>query len=75
MESTALGILAARQITAVLENRLESPLSPDTTMGAPIRYITETESSTFQLMKANFGLLNAPEKKMNKSDRKIWYAE
>jgi folate-dependent tRNA-U54 methylase TrmFO/GidA len=26
-------------------------------------------------MNANFGLLNAPEKKMSKSDRKTWYAE
>jgi methylenetetrahydrofolate--tRNA-(uracil-5-)-methyltransferase len=75
MESTAMGILAARQIAAALENRIESPPSPDTMMGALIRYITETESSTFQPMNANFGLLNAPEKKMSKSERRIWYAE
>jgi len=75
MESTAMGILAARQIAADLENRVESPPSSDTMMGALLRYITETEASTFQPMNANFGLLNAPEKKMSKSDRKTWYAE
>ena len=75
MESTAMGILAARQIAAALENRIERPPSPDTMMGALIRYITETEPSTFQPMNANFGLLNPPEKKMSKSERKIWYSE
>ena len=38
-----MGILAARQIAAALENRIEIPPSPDTMMGALIRYITETE--------------------------------
>jgi len=75
MESTAMGILAARQITASLENREESPPSPDTMMGALIRYITETDPSIFQPMNANFGLLDPPEKKMRKADRKTWYAE
>ena len=75
MESTAMGILAARQITAELENRVERPPSPDTMMGALLRYITETEPSTFQPMNANFGLLNPPDRKMRKSERKMWYAE
>ncbi|HIA35121.1 MAG TPA: methylenetetrahydrofolate--tRNA-(uracil(54)-C(5))-methyltransferase (FADH(2)-oxidizing) TrmFO, partial [Candidatus Lambdaproteobacteria bacterium] len=75
MESTAMGILAARQIAASLENRVESPPSPDTMMGALIRYITETDPSIFQPMNANFGLLDPPEKKMSKADRKKWYAE
>ena len=75
MESTAMGILAARQISAELENRVESPPSPDTMMGALLRYITEAEPSTFQPMNANFGLLNPPDRKMRKSERKMWYAE
>ncbi|MEC9012849.1 MAG: methylenetetrahydrofolate--tRNA-(uracil(54)-C(5))-methyltransferase (FADH(2)-oxidizing) TrmFO [SAR324 cluster bacterium] len=75
MESTAMGILAARQIAAELENRVESPPSPDTMMGALLRYITEAEPSTFQPMNANFGLLNPPDRKMRKSERKMWYAE
>ena len=75
MESTAMGIVAARQIAAELENRVESPPSPDTMMGALLRYITEAEPSTFQPMNANFGLLNPPDRKMRKSERKMWYAE
>ena len=75
MESTAMGILAARQIAAELENRIESPPSQDTMMGALLRYITETEPSTFQPMNANFGLLNPPDRRMSKPERKIWYAE
>lgn len=75
MESTAMGILAARQIAASLEGRLENPPSPDTMMGALIRYITESDPSTFQPMNANFGLLDPPEKKMRKPDRRTWYAE
>ena len=74
MESTAIGILAARQIAASLENRLESPLALDTMMGALIRYITETDPLIFQLMNANFGLLDPLEKKISKADRKKWYA-
>ena len=70
-----MGILAARQIAAALENRLESPPSPDTMIGTLVGYITETESSTFQPMIANIGLLNAPEKKMSKAERRLWYAE
>ena len=69
-----MGIMAARQITASLENREESPPSPDTMMGALTRYITETDPSIFQPMNANFGLLDPPEKKMSKADRKKWYA-
>ena len=75
MESTAMGILAARQIAASLEGRIENPPSPDTMMGALIRFITESDPSTFQPMNANFGLLDPPEKKMRKSERKTWYAE
>ena len=63
MESTAMGILAARQIAASLEKRVEMPPAPDTMMGALIRYITETDPSIFQPMNANFGLLDPPEKR------------
>ena len=75
MESTAMGIIAARQIAARLENRQESIPSHDTMIGALLRYITESDSSTFQPMNANFGLLDPPEEKMTKAKRKTWYAE
>ena len=75
MESTAMSILAERQIAASLEGREVNPPSPKTMMGALIRYITESNPSTFQPMNANFGLLDPPEKKMRKADRKTCYAE
>ncbi len=58
-----MGILAARQIAAALENRIERPPSPDTMMGALIRYITETEPSTFQPMNANLVCLTRQKKR------------
>lgn len=75
MESTAMGIVAARQVTSSLEDREENVPSKETMIGALIHYITELDFSSFQLMNANFGLLDPPEKKMSKSERKAWYAE
>ena len=75
MESTAMGIVAARQVAASLEDREENVPSTDTMIGALIHYITESDFSSFQPMNANFGLLDPPEKKMSKSERKAWYAE
>jgi len=75
MESTAMGIIAARQIAAKLENRDECIPSPDTMMGALLRYITESNPSTFQPINANFGLFDPPEEKMRKAKRKTWFAE
>jgi len=75
MESTAMGIIAARQISAILEKRKVSTPSPDTMMGALLKYITKSDSNTFQPMNANFGLLVPPEKKMSKTERKSWYAD
>ncbi len=75
MESTAMGIIAARQISAILEKRQVITPSPDTMMGALLKYITKSDSNTFQPMNANFGLLVPPEKNMSKTERKSWYAE
>ena len=75
MESTAMGIVAARQIAAKLEKRQEKIPSPDTMIGALLRYITESEPSTFQPMNANFGLLDPPKEKMSKDKRKAWLVE
>ena len=70
-----MGIIAARQISAILEKRKVSTPSPDTMMGALLKYITKSDSNTFQPMNANFGLLVPPEKNMSKTERKSWYAE
>ena len=70
-----MGIVAARQVIASLEDREENVPSTETMIGALIHYITESDFSSFQPMNANFGLLDPPEKKMSKSERKAWYSE
>ena len=75
MESTAMGILAARQFAVALEYCEESLPSQDTMIGALLPYISEKESSTSQPMNASFSLLNALEKKMSKSERRTWCTE
>ncbi|HIL88581.1 MAG TPA: methylenetetrahydrofolate--tRNA-(uracil(54)-C(5))-methyltransferase (FADH(2)-oxidizing) TrmFO, partial [Deltaproteobacteria bacterium] len=75
MESTAMGIHAARQIAALLEGR-EASIPPPTTMfGGLLRYLTETDPKNFQPMNANFGLLDPPSLKLPKAQRKAWCAE
>jgi methylenetetrahydrofolate--tRNA-(uracil-5-)-methyltransferase len=75
MESTSTGIVAARQIAARLEGRDEIPPPPSTMMGALLRYITESHPDTFQPMNANFGLLDPPERKVPKAQKKAFYAQ
>jgi methylenetetrahydrofolate--tRNA-(uracil-5-)-methyltransferase len=75
MESTAMGLHAAAQIAGRLSG-YETPIPPPTTMfGGLLRYLTETEPKNFQPMNANFGLLDPPNRKMPKAQRKAWYAE
>lgn len=75
MESTAMGMTAAKQIIGEL-HELRTPGPPTLTMtGALIRYITETDPEHFQPMNANFGLLDPPPMKMPKKRRKEWLAQ
>ncbi|MAE16984.1 MAG: methylenetetrahydrofolate--tRNA-(uracil(54)-C(5))-methyltransferase (FADH(2)-oxidizing) TrmFO [Deltaproteobacteria bacterium] len=75
MESSAMGIHAARQIAALLEGRTASIPPPTTMFGGLLRYLTETDPKNFQPMNANFGLLDPPSLKLPKAQRKAWYAE
>ena len=75
IESTAMGLCAAKQIASDLMNRDQQVPDPDTMCGALIRYITQSDPKHFQPMNANFGLLDPPEKKMSKSLRKAWFSE
>jgi len=75
IESTAMGLCAAKQIASDLMNRDQQVPDPDTMCGALIRYITQSDPEHFQPMNANFGLLDPPEKKMSKSLRKAWFSE
>jgi len=75
IESTAMGLCAAKQIASDLMNREQQVPDSDTMSGALIRYITQSDPEHFQPMNANFGLLDPPEKKMSKSLRKAWFSE
>lgn len=55
--STASGLLAGVNAWALSAGVAPAELPPTTMMGALMRYITEAEGTTFQPMKANFGLL------------------
>ncbi len=72
-ESSAMGLVAGVN-AARLVNGLKPLVWPETTMtGALLRYISESESKSFQPMNANFGLL--PTIKGPKRERKRLYAE
>ena len=75
MESTAMGIIASRQISSKIENRKITIPPPETMIGALLNYITNSDPKTFQPMNANFGLFIPPRQKMGKAERKKWYAE
>ncbi len=75
-ESTATGILAARNLDRLLRG-LEPVVPPPTTMlGALYRYLREADPKHFQPMNANFGLLEelavVPRDKVKKREQ---YAE
>lgn len=74
MESTAMGIIAARQIVAQLEGNVFPTLPPTTMIGGLLRYITETSPQNFQPINANFGLLNPPDIKIGKKEKKAYLA-
>lgn len=56
MESAACGLLAARNIYAVLQDKTLPMLPPETMLGQLVRYIT-SENKNFQPMGANMGIL------------------
>jgi len=74
MESTAMGLHAAKRLAARLNGTELDPPSPDTMTGALVRYLLETPPDRFQPMNSSFGLLDPPGEKMGKRERKAFYA-
>ena len=76
MGNIATGLLAGLNL-ARLTNQQELLVPPETTMlGALVRYVTQAELSTFQPMKANFGILPELEDKVKgKRERAARHAE
>ena len=77
VESTALGLLAARFAAAELAGRALAPPPVETAMGALLNHITGgADADTYQPMNVNFGLmppLSGP--KARKADRKKLYTD
>jgi len=78
VESTAMGLHAARCAAARLAG-VEIPLpGPDTMSGALVRYLIEADPGSFQPINSSFGLLDPAEvpsgRKQGKKERKAFYA-
>lgn len=63
--NAATGMLAGINAALVFEGKAALTLPPETMLGALCRYITESETKTFQPMKAAFGILPALENSPN----------
>ncbi|HEX7927418.1 MAG TPA: methylenetetrahydrofolate--tRNA-(uracil(54)-C(5))-methyltransferase (FADH(2)-oxidizing) TrmFO, partial [bacterium] len=74
MESTAMGLYAAKRAAAELSGRAQPRPSPDTMTGALVRYLLETPERSFQPMNSAFGLLNPLPDSVDRGNRKAAYA-
>ena len=76
VESVASGLVAGRHITALLGGR-QPVQPPETTMtGAILQKLSDTESSTFTPVNAQFGLLPPlPDPKLKKDVKRMMLAE
>jgi methylenetetrahydrofolate--tRNA-(uracil-5-)-methyltransferase len=76
VESTAIGLLAARFAAAELRGQSLPLPPPETALGALLSHITAgANSETFQPMNVNFGLMPPPPGKARKADRKKAYTQ
>jgi methylenetetrahydrofolate--tRNA-(uracil-5-)-methyltransferase len=74
-ESTSMGLAAAHFLHHQLQGEPLPELPGTTMMGGLIRYLTTTDPKHFQPMNANFGLLEPPQHRILKHQRKAWLAE
>jgi methylenetetrahydrofolate--tRNA-(uracil-5-)-methyltransferase len=77
IESTAMGLLAARFVAGELLGRTVVPPPPESAMGALYQHITRPRlaNEPFAPMNINFGLLPPLKGKPNKHDRRRLYTE
>ncbi|WP_448664405.1 methylenetetrahydrofolate--tRNA-(uracil(54)-C(5))-methyltransferase (FADH(2)-oxidizing) TrmFO [Sphingomonas sp. CJ20] len=74
VESSAIGMLAARFAIAELAGTTLPPPPRETALGALLAHITgEAEVETYQPMNVNFGLFPPIEGRTKKADRKLMY--
>ncbi|MDH4246486.1 MAG: methylenetetrahydrofolate--tRNA-(uracil(54)-C(5))-methyltransferase (FADH(2)-oxidizing) TrmFO [Deltaproteobacteria bacterium] len=70
MESTAMGLYAAKQLAARLTGRDLPRPSPNTLTGALVRYLVQGDPVRFQPINVSFGLLDPLEGRLGKKERK-----
>jgi methylenetetrahydrofolate--tRNA-(uracil-5-)-methyltransferase len=76
VESSAVGLLAARFAAAALRGETLPAPPLETAVGALLGHITGgAEAETFQPMNVNFGLMPPPETRAKKADRKKAYTD
>lgn len=73
--SIATGLLAGLNSARLLRGSYPVILPRTTMLGALVDYITHAKPGSFQPMKANFGLLPPPERRLKKEQRYEYYAE
>jgi methylenetetrahydrofolate--tRNA-(uracil-5-)-methyltransferase len=69
------GLLAGINAARFLQGQAPVIFPTGTMLGALCHYVTHADPGDFQPMKANFGLFQPPQDKINKRVRGHWYAE
>jgi methylenetetrahydrofolate--tRNA-(uracil-5-)-methyltransferase len=69
-ESLGTGLLAGINLDRVLKGQAPLAPPPTTMLGGLLRYLRDADPAHFQPMNANFGLLDPPEGKVKKAERK-----
>jgi methylenetetrahydrofolate--tRNA-(uracil-5-)-methyltransferase len=69
VESAAMGIVAGRNLAALLSGRTPTPLPPETMLGALCAYVAYSDARNFQPMNACFGIVPPTKLKARKVER------
>ncbi|MBP7998436.1 MAG: methylenetetrahydrofolate--tRNA-(uracil(54)-C(5))-methyltransferase (FADH(2)-oxidizing) TrmFO [Chloroflexi bacterium] len=73
--NAAAGLVAGLNAARLLQGQMPVIFPTKTMLGALLHYVTHAEAKQFAPMKANFGLMPAPENKMGKQERYRYYSE
>ncbi|MDX1386666.1 MAG: methylenetetrahydrofolate--tRNA-(uracil(54)-C(5))-methyltransferase (FADH(2)-oxidizing) TrmFO, partial [bacterium] len=71
VESAATGLYAGLSLIQLLQGKKLVPPSPQTSLGALIRHITEASPKGFQPMNVNFGIFDLPQELRRKDRREL----
>lgn len=69
VESTASGLNVALNVYQILQGKTPQQFSPKTSIGSLINYISHASEQNFQPMNANWGIIEKPAEKMDKTQQ------